>query len=459
MRTFIMMILSLLLWSYVFSQPIDTWERRYGGDLNEGGKQIIRMNDGNYLINCSIRTPDDNDIIWVIAINEDGDSLWTKKIGVDGPASFYINDMDCSLESSIYIARVTNYFGQTGYVSKKTSTFDEVWTKSFTNVPSFGAGVNTVVCSNDSGCVLSGYYQESFEYSSGFIEKLDKNGNSVAYRTLENTLFDSLFALSNDVRSILMQPGTSGDEYTVVGNYEVIDSSYTVFPYIATYGDSLEVLIEQNIFQDKGYDFRGLDIVNSMYVIFGDSKLFNLDRSLSYSSWSTELSPSIHSVKQTSNEDFFVGTTSKTYKMDKDAGIIWEKDFGSNSLIPTADGGCLAVGSKFGDVWICKFDQDGNYTNIENFVYEVSGYELHQNYPNPFNPTTEISYSLKTAGQVTLSVFNAKGELVRTLVNEKKPAGNHSIKFNGDGLKSGLYFYQLVVEDKVVASMKMMMLK
>ncbi|HXK49488.1 MAG TPA: T9SS type A sorting domain-containing protein [Clostridiales bacterium] len=102
---------------------------------------------------------------------------------------------------------------------------------------------------------------------------------------------------------------------------------------------------------------------------------------------------------------------------------------------------------------------DGNYTNIENYVYEVSGYELYQNYPNPFNPTTEISYSLKTAGQVTLSVFNVKGELVSTLVNEKKSMGIHSVDFSADGLNSGIYFYRLVVEDKVVASKKMMMLK
>lgn len=84
---------------------------------------------------------------------------------------------------------------------------------------------------------------------------------------------------------------------------------------------------------------------------------------------------------------------------------------------------------------------------------------LYQNYPNPFNPSTEISYSLKTAGQVTLSVFNTKGELVRTLVSQKMPSGNHSMNFNGDGLNSGIYFYKLSVDGKFVQSRKMMMLK
>ncbi len=84
---------------------------------------------------------------------------------------------------------------------------------------------------------------------------------------------------------------------------------------------------------------------------------------------------------------------------------------------------------------------------------------LHQNYPNPFNPQTEISYSLESEGQVTLSVFNTKGELVSSLVNGMKTAGNHSVNFNGEGLNSGIYFYRLSVNDKVVASKKMMMLK
>lgn len=88
-----------------------------------------------------------------------------------------------------------------------------------------------------------------------------------------------------------------------------------------------------------------------------------------------------------------------------------------------------------------------------------SSTELYQNYPNPFNPSTEIGYSLKSEGFVTLSVFNTKGELVSTLVNGKKTAGNHSVNFNGEGLNSGIYFYKLSVDGKAVQSRKMMMLK
>jgi photosystem II stability/assembly factor-like uncharacterized protein len=74
-------------------------------------------------------------------------------------------------------------------------------------------------------------------------------------------------------------------------------------------------------------------------------------------------------------------------------------------------------------------------------------FSLFQNYPNPFNPSTTINYSLPHSGIVKLTVYNAIGSKVATLVNEYKPAGNYSVHFNASsaagGLASGIYFYRL----------------
>lgn len=70
-------------------------------------------------------------------------------------------------------------------------------------------------------------------------------------------------------------------------------------------------------------------------------------------------------------------------------------------------------------------------------------YVLEQNYPNPFNPNTEISYSIKDAGQVTLRIHDMLGREVATLVNEVEEPGFYKVKFDAGELSSGVYFYSL----------------
>jgi hypothetical protein len=70
-------------------------------------------------------------------------------------------------------------------------------------------------------------------------------------------------------------------------------------------------------------------------------------------------------------------------------------------------------------------------------------FELLQNYPNPFNPSTTISYSLPKSATVTIKIFNALGQEVALLVNERKEAGNYQTTWNASNAPSGVYFYRL----------------
>jgi hypothetical protein len=58
-------------------------------------------------------------------------------------------------------------------------------------------------------------------------------------------------------------------------------------------------------------------------------------------------------------------------------------------------------------------------------------YTLKQNYPNPFNPSTRIGYALPVAEQVSITIYNALGQRVKTLVNEQKGAGNYAEIWDG----------------------------
>ena len=88
---------------------------------------------------------------------------------------------------------------------------------------------------------------------------------------------------------------------------------------------------------------------------------------------------------------------------------------------------------------------------------------LEQNYPNPFNPETQIKFSLKNNENVKLAIYNVKGQLVKNLVNENKPAGHHSVVWNGvdnnnTKVASGLYFYKIET-NSFSSTRKMMLLK
>jgi len=74
---------------------------------------------------------------------------------------------------------------------------------------------------------------------------------------------------------------------------------------------------------------------------------------------------------------------------------------------------------------------------------------LHQNFPNPFNPSTTIKYELPRSAVVNLSVYDLLGRMVSVLVNERREAGVHEVKFNGSNLASGVYFYRLTAGDFV----------
>jgi len=88
----------------------------------------------------------------------------------------------------------------------------------------------------------------------------------------------------------------------------------------------------------------------------------------------------------------------------------------------------------------------------------VETYRLEQNYPNPFNPTTNITYVIPKAENVSLKVYDVLGREVATLVNEVKPAGVYTVPFNASNLASGVYFYKLQA-GSFVQTKKMLLVK
>ncbi|MFA7057469.1 MAG: C25 family cysteine peptidase [Candidatus Cloacimonadales bacterium] len=104
-----------------------------------------------------------------------------------------------------------------------------------------------------------------------------------------------------------------------------------------------------------------------------------------------------------------------------------------------------------------------NFVSNENDAQAPQTY-LNQNFPNPFNPETTISFNLSNKNKlVELSVYNVKGQLVKTLLKGELEQGRHSLVWNGTNNKeqtvaSGVYYYKLKTDAKTFTN-KMILMK
>ncbi len=77
-------------------------------------------------------------------------------------------------------------------------------------------------------------------------------------------------------------------------------------------------------------------------------------------------------------------------------------------------------------------------------------FSLAQNYPNPFNPATTIEFTVPAQTHVSLRIFDIKGRVVATPVDQPLGPGRYRITFEAKDLASGVYFYRLVADDNGV---------
>ncbi len=101
----------------------------------------------------------------------------------------------------------------------------------------------------------------------------------------------------------------------------------------------------------------------------------------------------------------------------------------------------------------------GLMINNEAISGTPQSFSLEQNYPNPFNPSTTINFSLPSASEVTLYVYDMLGRRVATLLdNEMMNASTHSVKFDASRLASGVYIYRLEAGE-FTSTRRMMLIK
>jgi len=128
------------------------------------------------------------------------------------------------------------------------------------------------------------------------------------------------------------------------------------------------------------------------------------------------------------------------------------EDFSYTAAITSTDG--FHVGSLvYYPAELLQYEQDLTGVGDEEIDNVPQNFTLEQNYPNPFNPTTNIRFGLDIASEISLKIYNVKGQLVKTVVDKAvTSSGVHTYEVNMSDLTSGIYFYQLQKENATLTN-------
>jgi hypothetical protein len=478
MKTKIIIFLTMLISIILFAQDdIITWSTVLNDGVWEArAYSALETTDGNYILAGCLFDQDPYSPdwqlkhSWIVKLNAVGDTLWTKRYFTN----FYVNgdaaDVVETPENEFIISGNENG----GYLLKMDADGNQLYYKRYEYCTGFGKTIKT----------SGGNYLTTTNNPAGLF-KFDNNCDSIWSSTISKELTWRIAGIAE-----------ATDGYLAVGSY--FDDNYSnpeitpqgvIVKYDKNGNELWRKLYEYDPythFTDTKVDYYG-DIVVTGYVTSGYSFISKYN-SEGEEFWckkyfhESSYNP-LTRIKNTSDGNFVLtGTNSVAnkgvfhlliMKTDQNGDSLWTKrhttyyggpleypaDSEGHDIIQTADGGYLAVGETFPDLWALKVDENGDLTGISEDFNTVSDFRLFQNYPNPFNSETVITYSLKKPSEVAIIVFNTKGEFVKNLIEGKQEKGNHTARFIADDLNSGIYYYQLKIDGIISDTKRMVYLK
>ncbi len=394
------------------------WSKRYGGHENENTEAhcISRTSDGCYVV-CGkyTVTPRVFSKIWLLKINDNGDTLWTQMYGYAG-----LNDGHSALETNdggLIILGYTTYNLPTNnsniYLIKTDSIGDTLWTRQYRY---FQINEGTSILQTAEGdFVLTGTVGPDDYYMKALLQKTNSMGD---------TLWTNSFHLDNDGNFGLCVRETLDGGYAIAGYSEWMLGWNSTMYLIRTdsAGDSLWTRRVGDVYSkafslqpsdDGGFVLCGVLVYHGVYIVktdgFGNmlwsNIYFNAVENIGYS------------IKKTRDNGYII--TGRAY---------------IDSLQNT-------------DLVLIKIDSAGNEVGNQSSPQPPLEFTLHPPYPNPFNPSTAISFKLQAASRIKLAVYDITGKEVARLAEGIYPAGAHRRAFDATGLSSGIYFARLQAGD------------
>jgi len=156
---------------------------------------------------------------------------------------------------------------------------------------------------------------------------------------------------------------------------------------------------------------------------------------------------SIKAICAITDNEIYISTDDKKVYLSTNMGNSWQTAMTGLPASPIVSSLKYIDGKLYAGVYAAGvYYLTPDVVGVHNGNELAKAFVLKQNYPNPFNPSTKISFSIAKSSFVNLSVFDASGKKVISLINEYKNAGEYDVNFDAAELTSGVYFYQLQSE-------------
>jgi len=470
-KTFYALMLTLVLAALSLAQPPDVlWTTTCGGMGDDYGYSIVSTLDGGYLIvgDYDAQYSAASGDIYLIKINANGDTLWTKTRGGNS-GDFALSGLQLS-GGEFVINGYTHSFGaypRSGYLMKTDSDGNELWMQTY-GIYNYNA-CHKAHLADDGGFILAGETSMYGTNNDFLLIRTDMDGNQIWLKTYGGPYVDGADAAypAGDggflVSGLTNSFGGGGYDLHLLKTDMEGDS---VWAY--SYGGAADDWSATSCQTSDGglaiagatasFGFGGDDIYLVRVNSDGDT-LWTRSYGGAGNEWGL-------SIKELPDSGFVIAGQTNSFgngsndiyllRLDANGDSLWFTTFGGEgddwgrSVTVTEDGGYIIAGStnSFGaggyDVYVIRTASDSATSVISQcsngFPKEI---ELLVNFSNPFNLTTGISYLLSTNSFVSLRVYDTAGRLVATLVNGWRQAGSHEVTFDGSDLAAGIYFARL----------------
>jgi uncharacterized delta-60 repeat protein len=477
-----------IIWSTNYNGPADGVDELYDIVIDNMGNIIVTgisagLGSGKDI--ATIKYDADGNEIWLARYNGAGNDLDSpSNIGVDALGNIYI------------MGNCTNISGNSDYIAiKYSATGEEQWVATYDG-PVGGVDYGNAGTVDDSGCV----YITGTSENSGFnmdltTVKFDSNGTQ-----LWETTYDGL---AND--------GDYGESITIdeEGNVYVtgysINSTYTS-DYITIKYSSDGIEQWSSIYNGYADDFDeardiGVDLEGNVYVTgmsFGDWSTNFFDfATVKYDAAGNEQWVALYDGAASGDEAnaleidsqgniYVTGSSTNVNGCIEYATVKYDSSGNEKWIVRYAGAECLYDMGEAVSNDIVIDNSDNIY--VTGYVKSYLGWSisstlkyrqlpvstdedvtsackyLAQNYPNPFNPTTKIQFFIPNNAQVELTIYNLKGQRVKTLVCDFLVSGKHTVIWNSKDendkkVSSGIYLYKLSVNNKIKAVRRCLLLK